>query len=139
DWLPGRILPVAATDKTSGFELDLGAASAVDAIRVEGLPAPFLKRLLLEGSGDRSHWTMLAAEGTLFDLPDERLREPQVPFDAGIYRYLRVTWNDRNSGRVPLPRVAAARRADPILPPRPLVADLPVERRPAEPGRSRYR
>ena len=72
-------------------------------IRVEGLPAPHLKRLTLEGSGDRERWTMLVAEGTLFDLPDEQLRQNTLGFAAGPYRYLRVTWDDANSGRVPNP------------------------------------
>ena len=39
------------------------AATAIDRIRVDGLPAPFLKRLTLEGSGDRARWTLLAARG----------------------------------------------------------------------------
>jgi len=59
-WLDGRILPVAATKKTSGFELDLGRAEEVDRLRFEGIAAPFLKRARVEGSGDRAHWTLLA-------------------------------------------------------------------------------
>ena len=71
--------------------------------------APFLKRLRLEGSGDRARWTTLAAEGTLFDLPAERMRKVDVEFVPGEYRYLRVTWDDTNSGRVArLPRRVAA-------------------------------
>ena len=54
-----------------------------DAFASMALPAPFLKRLTLEGSGDRAHWTLLAGEGTLFDLPDERLRQTRLPFPAG--------------------------------------------------------
>src|SRR5262249_27971904 len=102
-------------------------------------PAPFLKRLTLEGSGDREHWTMLAAEGTLFDLPDDKLRQTELHFVRGPYRYLRVTWDDTNSGRVPLPRTVSARQvAGPAPPPVP-TASLTIERRPSEPGRSRYR
>ena len=86
-------------------------ATPVDRIRVEGLPAPFLKRLTLEGSGDRAHWTLLQAEGTLFDLPDERIANHELPFTPGAYRYVRVTWNDTNSGRVPLPRAVAGARS----------------------------
>ncbi len=112
-WLGASLLPIAATEKTSGFEADLGGVEVVDSIQVEGMPAPFLKRLVLEGSGDRQRWTMLAAEGTLFDLPAEQLRQKDIPFRAGPYRFLRVTWNDTNSGRVPMPTRAcspAARR-----------------------------
>lgn len=139
-WVFTDILPLAVTEKTSGFEADLGQARNVDRVRVEGLPAPFLKRLVLEGSGDRAHWTMLAAEGTLFELPQERLRQEIVPFRAGSYRYLRVTWDDTNSGRMPLPRAVFARTVpEDGLAYRPLVAAAGVERRPSEPGRSRYR
>jgi Protein of unknown function (DUF3999) len=138
EWIRGRVLPLVPTEKTSGYEVDLGTASPVDAMRVDDLRAPFLKRLILEGSGDREHWTMLAGEGTLFDLPDERLRQTEVAFAAGVFRYLRVTWNDTNSGRLLPPAAVFARRAGRVLPPPPMTADLPVERRPAEPGRSRY-
>jgi Protein of unknown function (DUF3999) len=138
-WIDGRLLSVAATKTTSGFELDLGAQRPVDMVRVEGLPAPYLKRLSLEGSGDRQRWTMLAAEATLFDLPDERLRQNTLGFAPGDYQYLRITWNDANSGRLPSPRAAFARRA--VSAPRPPATTIKasVERRPSEPGVSRFR
>jgi hypothetical protein len=110
-WINASVLAIAATDKASGFEADLAEPALVDAIDVEGIAAPFLKRLTLEGSGDREHWTLLAGEGTLFDLPDERLRQLSVPFAPGTYRYLRGTWDDTNSGRVALPRAVVAREA----------------------------
>ena len=138
-WNAGKLLPITATKKTSGLEVDLGEAQSIDRIRVEGLPVPYLKRLSLEGSGDRARWTMLAAEGTLFDLPDEGLRQDTLGFTAGPYRYLRLTWNDTNSGRVPMPRAVAARLASRIPPPAPTTIDAPVESRPSEPGTSRYR
>ena len=139
-WSKGTVLPITATQKTSGFEADLGSLQVVDTIDVAGLPGPFLKRLVLEGSGDRQHWTTLAAEGTLFDLPAERLEQHRLPFRAGPYRFLRVTWDDTNSGRVPLPREVLARRAPSgRLEPPPVVIEAAFERRPSEPGRSRYR
>jgi hypothetical protein len=141
-WVEARsILPARVPrDKNTGFEADLGATAQVDSIHVAGIPAPFLKRLLLEGSGDRERWTVLAAEGTLFDLPQEALRQLTLPFTPGTYRYLRVIWNDANSGRVPLPRTVSARLSRSSAP----VPDMPrveaaFERRPSEPGRSRYR
>jgi len=139
-WLNTSVLPIAATEKTSGFEADLGSMQVVDTLNVEGLPTPYLKRLVLEGSGDRERWTMLAAQGTLFDLPGEQLRQHAVPFRAGPYRFLRVTWDDTNSGRVPLPRAVHARRAPAGgAPLREVTLDAPFERRPSEPGKSRYR
>ena len=134
------LLPIAVTEKTSGFEADLGSVQVVETMSVIGLPRPYMKRLILEGSGDRQHWTTLVGEGTLFDLPAERLRQTDLPFRAGPYRFLRVTWDDTNSGRVPLPtEVYAGRgRANVLEPPR-VVIEVPFERRPSEPGRSRYR
>lgn len=138
-WIDGAILPIAETRKTSGFEVDLGGGRRVDAMTVEGLPAPFLKRLLLEASGDRARWTVLAAQGTLFDLPDDRVRQTTIEFTPGTYRYLRVTWDDTNSGRVPLPSRTAAREATTGSAPAPLRATVEFERQPSEPGRTRYR
>ena len=62
-WRDGRILPVASTKTASGFEVDFGTASTIDRVRVAGISGPFLKRLTLEGSGDRAHWTLLQGEG----------------------------------------------------------------------------
>jgi hypothetical protein len=138
-WINGRVLPVAATKKTSGFEVDLTAAHEIDMVRIEGLPVPYLKRLTLEGSGDRAHWTLLVSEGTVFDLPDDKLRQTTVGFAAGDYRYLRATWDDANSGRLPLPPTVVARRAAAVPPPPATTIRALVERRPSEPGRSRYR
>lgn len=139
-WQDARVLPLVRTEKTSGFEADLGDVASVDAIRVSGIRAPFLKRLVLEGSGDRERWTLLAAEGTLFDLPTERLEQTTLAFTPGSYRYLRVTWDDTNAGRVEPPTEVFARRVpQPIAPARVLRAPLVVERRPSEPGISRFR
>lgn len=138
-WNSSTLLPLATTEKTSGFEVDFHGANTIDAVRIEGLPAPFLKRLTLEGSGDRERWTLLSAEGTLFDLPAEGLRQTELRFLPGSFRYVRVTWDDTNSGRVPMPAEVDARLVEAILPPPRLIAALPIERRPSEPGRSRYR
>jgi hypothetical protein len=138
-WHQGDVLAIAATEKTSGFEVDLGQARDVDALAIDGLPAPFLKRFILEGSGDRSRWTMLIGQGTLFDLPTERVRQVHAAFVPGSYRYLRVTWDDTNSGRLPLPRGARARQSLVQTPVEPLRAPVTGQRQASEPGRSRYR
>jgi hypothetical protein len=138
-WDTGTLLALATTDETSGFEVDFHSAKTIDAVRVVGLPAPFLKRLTLEGSGDRARWTLLSGEGTLFDLPEEGLRQTELRFAPGAFRYVRVTWDDTNSGRVPMPAGVDARVVQAMLPPPRLTAALSFERRPSEPGRSRYR
>ncbi len=138
-WTPGDLLAIPITQKTSGFEADLGTVADVDAIRVAGIPAPFLKRVTIQGSGDREHWTLLVAQGTLFDLPEEGLRQTELPFRAGAYRYLRATWDDTNSGRVPMPSGVEARTVTGTPPSPALTMGVAVERRPSEPRRSRYR
>ena len=138
-WRGGSVLRVAPTKLTSGFELDLGSLLPVDRVRIGGLPSPFLKRLRLEGSGDRARWTVLVADGTLFDLPDEGLEHTALEFPAGTYRYLRLTWDDRSSSRMPIPRTVEARVASPVQGPAPLRTAVVVERRASEPGKSRFR
>lgn len=127
-WRGAAVLPLARTEKTSGFEADFHAAVTMDAIRVSGLPVPFLKRFTLEGSGDRAHWTLLAGEASLFDLPEEGLRQTDMRFPPGSFRYLRVTWDDRNSGRVPMPLAVEARRIPGMVPPPSLTVRLTAER-----------
>ena len=137
--LSGKVLPILATKEESGFEVDLGKSDVVDQLEVRGLPAPYLKRFRLEGSGDRARWTVLVAEGTLFDLPDEKLRRVAADFTPGAYRYFRLTWNDRNSGRVPEPRDVRVRVPAPFVESRPLRAAADVKRLSSEPGKSRFR
>ena len=141
---PAAILPVASvdtqTEKTSGFEADLGEPLMIDRFRIDGLKTPFLKRVKLEASGDRQRWTLVVPEGTLFDLPDEALQQIELRFTPGSYRYLRVTWDDTNSARLARPSGAAAGRVAANIPPAPpLTTPLVFERRPSEPGRSRFR
>ena len=138
-WIEGAVLPVAQTKTRSGFEVDLGGARLVDALELAGLPAPFLKRFVLEGSGDRARWTVLVSQGTLFDLPEDRVRRLSADFPAGMYRYLRVTWDDTNSAVVPLPARASAREAAIQSAASPLRARIEIERQPSEPRRSRHR
>lgn len=140
---PAVMLPIATvdtrTERTSGFEADLGEPTLVDRLRIDGIDPPFLKRLKLEGSGDRERWTLLVAEGTLFNLPDEKLLQTELSFPAGTFRYLRVTWDDRQSARIVRMPAAAAGQVPVAAPRPPLVAPLVFERRPSEPGRSRFR
>ena len=142
-WRATAMLPVAAVEtdtvKTSGFEADLREALLVDRFRLDGIAAPFLKRVRLEGSGDRERWTLLVGEGTVFDLPREQLRRTELEFTPGEYRYFRVTWDDTHSGRVASPSAALARVVTTAVPPAPLTAPVGFERRPSEPGHSRFR
>ena len=142
-FINGRILPISAIDvrenRSSGFEVDLQEIATVDAIDLDAIEGPFLKRFRLEGSGDRERWTQLVGEGTAFNLPAERIRHTRILFAPGAYRYLRVTWNDTNSARVPSPSHVLVRRVTASSPGPMLRSEVPITRRPSEPGRSRFR
>jgi len=142
-WRPAVLLPVAPVEtdtiKTSGFEADLREPLLVDRFRVDGIAPPFLKRVRLEASGDREHWTLLVDEGTVFDLPNEQLRQTELGFTPGAYRYFRLTWDDARSGRVAQPSTALARVVATAAAPAPLTAVTMFERRAGEPGHSRFR
>jgi hypothetical protein len=138
-WVSGSILPVARTKKASGLEADLGAVTAVDRLRVEGISSPFLKRARLEGSGDRAHWTMLASDATLFDLPEQKLRNVEIVFTPGAYRYLRITWDDRASAVVGGVDRVSVRVHDPVAPAEATHVAVESRRLGSEPGKSRYR
>jgi hypothetical protein len=139
-WQSGTIEPVLPTKETSGFEVDLGAVVRVDRLRLTGLPAPFSKRVRLEGSGDRVRWVVLAAETTVFDLPEERLRRTEIAFEPSSVRHLRITWDDRASARLPPAAVASVALAnDVVVPAPPVLSPLGFERRASEPGTSRFR
>ena len=137
EWKGGRILALPATKALSGFELDLGELLPIERLRLEGLPKPFLKRFRLEASGDRQRWTELVKDGTLFDLPEERMQLLECAFPRGPFRYLRLAWDDRSSAKLPLPRGASTLRARPGSATA-LLEPIPFAARAAEPGVSRY-
>jgi len=142
-WRTVQTLPIAPvetpTQKTSGFEIDLGDAITIDRVKVDGIPPPFLKRVRLEGSGDRTRWTLLVNEGTVFHLPEEGLLQTELAFAAGPYRYIRLTWDDTRSGVVERPPISAVREVRNAIATSPLTTPLAFERRPGEPGRSQFR
>ena len=138
-WHDAEVLRGVEGRDESSFEADLGAALAVDRIRLSGVSAPFVKRVHLEGSADRQHWVTLAADETVFDLPGDGLRRLELAFTPGLYRYFHMTWDDHSSSRVrPGARVSARLRSD-VVADTPLAAAVPFERRTSEPRTSRFR
>jgi hypothetical protein len=138
-WLDGKLAPLAPGKKSSGFQLDLGRSYLMDRLQLSGIPAPYVKRCILEASDNARQWTMLRSDATIFDLPSEKLRLIEIEFDRGEYRYLKVTWDDSASARIALPGSVSARLVSAgSLPPR-LKVSIPFERRVSEPGVSRYR
>ena len=137
------VLPISAIEKpdnkTSGFEVDAQAVRTMNAIVLDSVRAPFLKRFRLEGSGDRQRWTELIHEGTAFNLPMDELKHTLIDFEPGDYRYLRVTWDDTNSARVDPPRSVTVREPRPMSVGPIIRSNVSIARRPSEPGRSRFR
>jgi hypothetical protein len=107
--IEGTLLPVAATKTTSGFEVDLREIVPVlDALALEGLPPPFLKRYRLEGAAIACDGHCSWARVRRSTCRTRGCAPRMLSFTPGAYRYLRVTWDDTNSARVacPRPRVA---------------------------------
>ncbi|HVE71629.1 MAG TPA: DUF3999 family protein [Thermoanaerobaculia bacterium] len=136
-WIRGAMRPVRGSKFTSGFVVDLGSIRVVDRIRVTGIAPPFMKRVIVDGSGDQTRWVTLA-DGTVFDLPDEKLRHDEIEFMPGAYRYLQVEFDNRSSARVRVEGIEA-REYDSAAPRRPLRYATPFVKRASEPGKSRYR
>lgn len=137
EWVSTRVIPIASTKTTSGFEADLGSPLAIDRVKLDGIAAPYLKRVRVEGSGDRTRWVMLA-DATVFDLPDETLKRNEVAFAPETCRYVRFTWDDRNSAPVRTRPGVTARRHDIGAAAEPARVSVPFAVRPSEPGKSRY-
>jgi hypothetical protein len=138
EWAIGRIVPITPTDTTSGFEVELPDLVRIDRVQMTGLRAPFLKSAGLEGSGDRVRWVKLASAETLFDLPEQGLRRTEISFAPEVVRYLRLTWDDRSSPALLIPASVRVRPVATALPP-PTSIPLGFERRPSDPGTSRFR
>ena len=137
-WLSTRRFVIAPTKTTSGIEADAGGVRTVDAVRIDDVSAPFLKRVRVEGSGDRRRWVLLA-DTTVFDLPDEELARTTIEFAPVDVRYVRLTWDDSSSARLHDTARVALRAHGSAVPAAPLRAEVPFRKRPSEPGRSRYR
>ena len=103
-----------------------------------GSPPPFLKRIRLEGSGDRARWTLLVAEGTRLRSSGFALAADRVELHR---RDRTATFASR--GTMPEARESRSRRRCSArginrLDAPPLTTPVAFERRPSEPGRSRF-
>ncbi|MEJ2108458.1 MAG: DUF3999 family protein [Acidobacteriota bacterium] len=139
EWLDGMLSPMAPTETTSGFQIDLGRSLLVDRLFLSGIPAPFVKRCTLEASDDEWNWIRLRSDSTVFDLPEVGLRNLEIEFAEREYRHFRIVWDDEGSERIPMPHSVSARlvSAGSLAPQ--LEVPLQFERRESEPTISRYR
>src|SRR5581483_8900 len=67
------------------------------------------------------------------------LKNLEIRFAPGSYRYLRITWDDRNSAVVATVGRVSARVHDSDTPPEQMLVALPFKKASSEPHRSRYR
>jgi hypothetical protein len=128
EWRESHELQRTVTDSLhSGFEVDLGRLTSVDRVRLVGLQPPLVKRLRLEGSGDRIRYTLLLEDETVFDLPEDGLKRLELDIVPGNHRYLRVLWDDRETRPVHLPELFAVRVTGNRAAPRPTEATIPFD------------
>lgn len=137
EWIRPGQFEISPAKTTTGIEADAGSAHSIDAVRLDQIAAPFLERIRIEGSRDRVRWTSLA-EATVFDLPEQKLTHTTIEFAPVEVRYVRLTWDDASSGRIRAARVVL-RTYGAAAPPMPFRSPVPIQKRPSEPGRSRYR
>jgi hypothetical protein len=109
---PAVMLPIATvdtrTERTSGFEADLGEPTLVDRLITSIRRS---SRLKLEGSGDRERWTLRWSPKGRCSI--SRTRSCSRP-NCVSRRHLplsRVTWDDRQSARIARMPAAAAGQA----------------------------
>jgi hypothetical protein len=138
-WAPVRFVKAPPSKTASGFVVDFGKLTKVTRMRLVGLPAPFMKRCQVIAGQDGVHWQFMVPEGTLFDLPEQHLQLAELELIPGEYRYVRLTWDDRNSGRLPDPKAVEFYTPPQRPTPPPVLAPLRFTRRPSEPGLSRFR
>ena len=139
-WRTARsILAIPSTKIVSGIEADFGSPITIDRVRINGVQTPFLKRVHLDGSGDREHWTVLAAEATVFDLPEQELKNLEVSFAPGDYRYVRFVWDDRSSARVRAVSQVSGRISQRVASEAPVTIAVSFRKIASEAYKSRYR
>ncbi len=138
DRFTARVLPIQATKESSGFEADFGQPRLIERLQLEGLTPPFVKKARVEASGDRTRWTIVQ-EVSVFHLPAERVEQTSVALAPGDYRFVRVTWDDSASARLPLPSHVLGEFTNLAADTPELIVTTYVQRRPSEPGLSRYR
>lgn len=137
-WVSVNVTPIRPTRAASGIEADLGSLRRIDHVRFEGIRPPVMKRVKIEASGDRARWIELVPQGTIFDLPEEQLERLEVGFDPVEVRFIRATFDDRNSAVVrPRPRMSV--RLSSVASSQAPTIPLGSEAISSEPGKTRIR
>lgn len=134
-----QVLALPATKTTSGFEAVFDTPHTFDEIVVAAGPPPFVKRVRVEGSVDRLRWVELAADATIFSLPQEDLRLTAIAVPPTPVRFVRVVFDNANSAPLRDAPFVTGRPAPAAAPPPALEVALPFERVDGPAGTSAYR
>lgn len=102
--------------RTTVIIIETGVAQPIDAVTLETPAASFIKAVSVEGSADRQDWQPLVTGQPIFR------GQTRVGFPAGVWKFLRVTVDDRRAEAIPL--IGAKLHAVTGEPP--IVESLPV-------------
>jgi len=103
---PAKLLENLVTDETSGIRVinkilindgtlavaDLGKSCLINRINLDSPNENFARKVIVEGSEDRTHWRTLLADGFIFDVSGTRnpARKDYLSFPDSNVRYLLV-------------------------------------------------
>lgn len=116
--------------------IETGAAEALEQVSIETPADGFIKPVRLEGSSDRTRWTILKDAEPVFVGPG-RARKVHVDFAAAVWPFLRLTLDDQKSAAVPVTGVVLLPAAPPAAPSEPWPVE--IAERLEEPGRTHLR
>jgi hypothetical protein len=112
---PAKSFHVALEPRASIVTLETGLTQAVDGVTLESPANNFIKPVRIEGSLDGEDWHTLGEARPIFRQPDGAA-QLHLSFPPGVWKWLRLTVDDRRSQPVPLTGAtvyAAATAAEP--------------------------
>jgi hypothetical protein len=121
---------------TTVLTIETGFPEALERMSIETPSEGFIKPVRLEGSSDKTKWTILKDAEPLFVGPG-RARKVHVDLAPAVWPYLRLTLDDQKSGALPITGVVLLPAAPPAAPAEPWPVEI-IERL-EEPGRTHLR
>ena len=91
---------VSLNANTTVITLETGLAQPLDGVTLESPAMNFIKAVRVESSDDGRHWQILAQGQPIFRQP-YGASHLQIPFPAGISKWLRLTVDDQRSQPIP--------------------------------------
>jgi hypothetical protein len=95
-----KSIRVSLNANTTVITLETGLAQPLDGVTLETLAGSFIKAVRVEGSADGKSWQTLAEDQPIFRQP-YGVGQLHVSLRAGVWRWLRLTVDDRRSPPIP--------------------------------------